>query len=211
MAEASIVFRDEVMNGTGKIYIDTIEAAASLAAHYRNASHLVDVVDERDQVALRYEDGAPDWLRSQLQSFARGVEPYRFERADAPLWDAENRLRLLSEALPYAFDTAIGQANVRDLEQFLVRAEHHDDDDIFEMFRDARKTAAAAAKASSSEEWAETIGCWMTDPSRLFVTFAVEQAALWMKISVIGVELPVPALSAKLAILEAARAVLPSD
>lgn len=205
MAEASIVFRDDRMNGTGKIYIDTLEAAAELAARYRNASHMVDVINKYDEVALRYEDGAPDWQRGQVQRFKLEVEPYKFDRPTDPYWDADNRLRLLAEAIPFAFDTATGQADDYDFEQLLLQTEHFGGDDVFALIEDASQTAATATKTHSAQEWAETIVRWMSDPSRLFVKYAVEQMALMVKLSEFDLHSSTSHLSAKLAQLEAMR------
>lgn len=53
MTNASIVFRQENLINSGKIYVDTFDGAAELAAKYRNSCHIVDVINHRDEVALR--------------------------------------------------------------------------------------------------------------------------------------------------------------
>jgi hypothetical protein len=108
MAEASIVFRNKDMRSTQKIYVDYMGAAARLAAKYRNASYYVDVINRRDEVAYRWEGGNPAW-GADIEPITAQVETYQFERPEDPFWEPENQVFLLSEALPYAFDVAIGK------------------------------------------------------------------------------------------------------
>jgi len=203
MADASIVFRNEDMSGTGPIYIDTLEGAAKLAAKYRNASFYVDVINGQDEVALRWEKGAPDWKLGQVKPIELDTPAYDFARKDDRFWDAEGRLRLLSEAISFAFDTAVGQANEYDFEALLAQTEHHGGNDIWSLVGEARIVAEAAGKTKSSNVWAMEIVRWMSENDRLFVRYRVEYAALSVHLSEVELFDRVLGLSVEVARLEA--------
>ena len=128
MAEASIVFRNKDMSSTGKIYVDHMHAAARIAAAYRNASFYVDVINKRDEVAYRWEAGKAAWGNDGIEDITQRNEPYQFSRPEDPFWVAENRILLLAEALPLAFDVVTGKEDECTFESLLVRMEITGDD-----------------------------------------------------------------------------------
>lgn len=180
MSEASIVFRTKNMFSTGKIYIDDIEKAVTWASTYRNASYFVDVINRQDEVAYRWENGAPDWKLGEVIPSALNVEPYQFERRNDLLWEPQNRLWTLIEALNFAFDTAVGRASEYDLEGMLQRREQPGNNDIWDLIAEANQVASEAKKLKSAASWAKLIDDWMSDSTRLFAVYALELTALDM-------------------------------
>lgn len=175
MAEASIVFRNKDMSSTGKIYVDYMDAAAMLAAKYRNASYYVDVINRWDEVAYRWEDGKPAW-GDDIQAIIAQVESYQFERLDDPFWVAENQVLLLAEALPYAFDVATGKEDQYAFDSLLVRTDHGDDE-IWGLIGEAHDVAKAA-RSLGADEWAQKIEEWMENSQSLFLNYRIEYTAL---------------------------------
>ena len=175
MAEASIVFRNKDMSSTGKIYVDYMDAAARLAAKYRNASYYVDVINKRDEVAYRWEDGKPAW-GDDIEGITAQVETYQFERPEDPFWEAENQVLLLAEALPYAFDVAIGKEDDYAFESLLLRTEI-EGDEIWGLIREAHDIAKAT-RPLKAEEQAQQVEEWMENSEGLFLNYRIEYAAL---------------------------------
>ncbi len=198
MTEASIVFRNADMSGTGKIYVDKLDAAAELAAEFRNASHFVDVLNRRDEVVYRWEQGAPDWSLGETRPIKLDTPAYRFDQPEAPFWDAENRLRLLIEAIPLAFDTATGRAGEYDLEHLSLVAEQQGDDQIEGLVDEARHVAETAGQETSREAWAKVIGDWMSDSERQFLRYVVEHNALSINLMKFDLGSRVPRLNVEL-------------
>lgn len=180
MAFASIVFRHEDMTNSGKVYVESLAKAAELAAKYRKASFLVDVINDRDEVALRWEKGSPDWKLGELKPVNLNVEAYEIERPDDPEWVPENRFQFLGMGLTFAFDTATNQVDEADFEALLNWTDHHGGDDIWHLIREARQVAEEANKAHSAQRWSELIDLWMSDPNALFIHHLVEYTALRM-------------------------------
>ncbi|MEO9827273.1 MAG: hypothetical protein ABJF50_22955 [Paracoccaceae bacterium] len=180
MSEASIVFRTKDMFSTEKIYIDNMEKAAMWASIYRNASYFVDVINRHDEVAYRWENGAPDWKLGEVIPAALHVESYRFERHDDLSWEPQNRLWALIEAVTFAFDTAVGRATEYDFEGMFLRTEQPGNDDVWDLIVEANQVAREAAKLQSAVSWADLIDNWMNDSTRLFNAYALEQTALDM-------------------------------
>lgn len=197
MAEASIVFRNEDMTGTGKIYVNTLEAAAELAAKYRNASYYVDVINAYDEVAIRWEQGAPDWRLGHVTPTSLCMDAYPFEKEGELYRLAEFRHYLLSEAVPFAFDCAVGKWDDHQFDFLLMQTEHHGGGDIWPFIADA-KQAAREAEAKEVDKWAWHLSEWMCDADRLFAPYLIEFHALEMhlnkfmlgdRVSMLGVEL----------------------
>lgn len=130
MTFPAIVFRHEDLTHSGKVYVESSAKAAELAAKYRKASHLVEVINDRDEVLLRWENGWPSWKLGELKPVNLDVEAYEVERPYDPAWLPENRFQLLGMALTFAFDTATGRADEADFEALLIWTDHHGGDDI---------------------------------------------------------------------------------
>ncbi|RYG91078.1 hypothetical protein EU803_08220 [Loktanella sp. IMCC34160] len=200
----SLVFRDKDKRSTSKVYINDLDAAARLAARYRVASHQVDVIDALDRVAFRWEVGSPDWQPGDARHSFLDIEAYRFRRLGDPFWEPESRLRLLNDALGFAFDTATGNADEEDLEGLIVRTEQGGDD-IWSLIREARIVAETADGQPSSTLWEQTIAEWMSDASWHFVEYVVEHNALASYLRLFDIESRVPRLGVELANLAATR------
>ncbi|MCK0119228.1 hypothetical protein MWU61_01650 [Loktanella sp. F6476L] len=180
MSEASIVFRTKDMFSTGKIYLNDMEKAAILASTYRNASYFVDVINQQDEVAYRWENGAPDWKLGEVVPAALQSTPYRFERRDDPTWDPQNRLWALVETVTFAFDTAVRRAGEHDFDAMVLRTEQLGNDDTWNLIAEAKQVAKVAKRLKSATAWGELIDDWMSDTDHLFAAYALEQTALDM-------------------------------
>jgi len=176
MAKASIVFRNEDMTSTGKIYVDTMEGAGELAARFRNASHWVDVINRRDEVEHRWENGNPDWRNSDVLYFHNGHAPYDFIRKGDGWWVPDNRLKELSEMLSYSFDVAVGHKD-RHVEYSYLSLVAGPDWTL-EALVDEAEDVKNSAPTDDAEAWTDHMLAWMQDSSRLYLKYRAEYAAL---------------------------------
>jgi len=179
MAEASIVFRNQDMSATGKIYVKTMGHAALLASKCREAAHWVDVIYRQDEVAYRWEDGEPHWDPGDLMIANNAVEPYFFDPGvDGDQAEMRDRMDALSEMLEYSFKVATGQEAAFH-GQCSLDVVLEPDEDLWALITDAIEIAKAAPK--DEEEWIMYILNWMKDPASSWVGYRVEYAALLIK------------------------------
>lgn len=193
MAEASIVFRNKDMTFMPKIYVDYMDAAARLAAKFRNASYYVDVINRRDEVAYRWEGGKPAW-GADIKGITAQVETYLFDRPDDPFWEPENQVLLLAEALLYAFDVATGRGDQFAFEALLFRTEI-EGDAIWGLIGEAHDVAKEA-RSLEGDEWVQKIEEWLKNSDRLFLNYRIEFAAMSIKSGMLGCEMKVGTFSA---------------
>jgi|GEM_PF-3386086 len=179
MAEASIMFRNEDMSGTGKIYVKSMFGAGALAARFRAAAHLVDVIDSQDMVLHRWKDAKPDWQSSDVLYFHRGFDPYDFERTHDGNWEPWNRANELSGMLAFAFDVAVDQDDPHS-EYCPIRCSAHADWTLEDLVDEAEVTRRQTP-TDEPGAWGEAISDWMCDPDRLFLKHHVEFAALCIR------------------------------
>ena len=177
MAEASIVFRNKDMSSTGKIYVNHIHAAARIAATYRDASYYVDVINRFDEVVYRWEAGNVAWGNDDMERITRRSEAYQIARPNDQFWVAENRILLFAEALPYAFDVAIGKEDQYTFDSLLVRMDVTGDE-IWDLIREAQSIAKTSARTLGAGERAEQIEEWMQNSQGLFLHYRIEYVAL---------------------------------
>ena len=179
MAEASIVFRNEDMRSTPKIYVDYMDAAARLAAKYRNASYYVDVINRRDEVAYRWEDGKPAW-GADIEGITAQVETYQFERPDDLFWDANNRVFLLTEALQYSLDIVRGTENQLALDALYIH-EEVTNDAVWDLIFEAENFAKLQIELPNNIGRAQRFEKWGQDSELLFIGYKTEHVALSVK------------------------------
>lgn len=203
MAEASIVFRNEDMSSTGKIYVDTMKGAAQLAAVFRDASHWVDVINRRDEVAYRWQDGQIEWDPGDMKRLHHGTEAYFFDPGidddKAEMWD---RMMRLSEMIEYAFKVATGQEEAY-IRQCGLDVICEPDLTLWQLIEEAEFVAETAPDQSSSD-WADHIMHWMQNAKGLYLKYRVEYAAVFIKSGIHVAGCRVPWLEIELAELEAA-------
>jgi len=197
MADASIVFRNEDMSSTVKIYVDTMKGAAELAARFRNASYRVDVIDGFDEVVHRWEKGKPNWENSDVVYFHKGIDPYDFVRKGDGFWDQENRLTELSEMLAYCFDIAVGHKDRH--QDFSYLNLTFDPDWSLEEMIDEAETIKDTAPTDNAESWRDHMLKWIQDPQKRYLKYRVEYAALLIKTGVRLHSCRVPRLEVELA------------
>jgi len=180
MADVSIVFRNRDGTHFGKIYVNDYQAAAELASKFRHASHIVDVISIRDEVILRWQDGHPDWKYGQIKPIKLTTEAYRFERPEDQLWDVQNRLWLLTDALCAAFDVISGQVAAHHFARLADHVHDYGGEDVWPLIEEAQVREGELADETDNEIWSEAISDWMSDPQLLFVRHQIEHAALTM-------------------------------
>ena len=178
----SIVFRDEKLVGSRKLYIDSFDAAAELAAKYRHANYYVDVIDSLDQVTIRWENGAPDWQPGFVKPTSVRVPTFRFERPEDDFWELENRYWLLEHALLLAFDILTGQPNEDEFERIMILTQCRNED-VFELVHEAKNASEQMAKTHRNNKVGQVVSSWMANSGKLFVHYLVEHAAIAFRIS----------------------------
>lgn len=104
-------------------------------------------------------------------------DAYQFARPNDPFWVTENRILLLVEALPYAFDVATGNGNQYTFDSLLVRMEATGDG-ILDLIRKAQSVAKTAAQSLGADEWAQQIEDWITNSQGVFLNYRIEYVAL---------------------------------
>lgn len=201
MAEASIVFRNADMSGTGKIYVNTLFGASALAARFRAAVHYVDVINSLDEVVHRWEDAKPDWRNSDVLYFHRGFDPYDFERKHDGHWEPWNRASELSGMLAFAFDVAVGNEDLHS-EYCPIRCSAHADWTLEELVHEA-EAMRRDTPTDDPSAWVEAISDWLCDPDRLFLKYHVEYAALCIKFDLSIPDCRVAGLEIELANIDA--------
>jgi len=197
MADASIVFRNEDMSASGKIYVDTMNGAGALAARFRNASYWVDVINSRDEVEHRWENGNPDWENSDVLYYHNGYDPYDFVRKGDGWWVAENRLRELSAMLAFAFDVGTGRKKSYD-ESCYLKLVAGPDWTLSRLVQEA-KAVRGSAPTDTAETWRDHIMAWIQDSTKLYLRYRVEYAALLIKTGIALCGCRVPRLEVELA------------
>ena len=165
------------MSSTGKIYVDYMGAAARIAATYRNASFYVDVINRRDEVAYRWEVGKAAWGDDDIEDITQRNEPYQFSRPDDPFWVPENRILLLADAIPYAFDIVTGNEDQHTFDSLLIRMEITGDE-IRDLIREARSITKAAAPSFDADKLVRNVEDWMQNSQCLFLYYRAEYVAL---------------------------------
>jgi len=201
MANASIVFRNEDMSSTGKIYVDTIWGAIELASRFRNAAYWVDVINPRDEVAYRWEEGELEWEPGHLTIAYVVVEPYDFVRKGDGFWDTENRLRELSEMLAFCFDVAVGHKEPHD-QYCPLNLVAGPDWSLWE-FVDEAEEIGKSSPTNTAEAWHDHMMEWMQNPSKLYLKYRVEYTALLIKTGIRLYDCRVPGLGVELAEIDA--------
>lgn len=201
MAEASIVFRNEDMSGTGKIYVDTMRGAAQLGAVFRDASHWVDVINDRDEVAYRWQDGQIEWDPGDMKRLHHGTDAYFFDPGidddKAEMWD---RMSSLSEMIEYAFKVATGQEEAYD-RQCGLDVICEPDLTLWELIEEA-EFVAETAPARTDPKWVQHIMDWMQNSKGYYLRYRVEYAAILIKAEIQVGGCRVPWLEIELAELE---------
>jgi len=180
MSEASIIFRNKDLTGSRKIYVDSLEGAATLAAKYRRASYYVDVISNFDQVALRWEQGAPDWKLGDVLPLSLTETEYQFERSEDQFWDPQHRANLLFEGLSCAFDAATSHSNPVGIDRLTHKMSARNLD-VWSIVEEGREVGLRLENETSPDAWAKKICDWMADSRSLYVSGVVEQVALWIK------------------------------
>ena len=180
MAHVSILFRNRDGTHPGKIYVNDYQAAAELASKYRHASHIVDVVSNRDEIILRWEEGHPDWKHGEIKPIKLTTDAYRFERPEDQFWNVQNRLWLLTDALCASFDVITGQIEAHHFELLADHAYDFGGEEVWPLIEEAQVREGELADETDNEIWGEAISDWMSDPQLLFVRHQIEHAALTM-------------------------------
>ena len=179
MAEASIVFRNEDMSATGKIYVDDIVGAVELASRFRNASHWVDVINRLDEVAYRWEKGELEWQPGHLTIAHVVIEPYDFVRKGDGFWDAWNRMNELSHMIAFAFDVAVGNLEPHDQSCYLNLVAGPDWS-LWTFVEEAEQVRKDAPR-ENAKAWTDFILDWMQNPEQLYLQYLTEYKALMIK------------------------------
>ena len=201
MAKASIVFRNEDMSSTGKIYVDTMAGAAQFGAFFRDAAHWVDIINDRDEVAYRWQDGQIEWDPGNMKRLHHGTEAYFFNPGiDGDKAEMRDRMSELSEMIEYAFKVATSQEEAY-IRQCGLDVICEPDLTLWQLIEEA-EFISETAPGRSSPEWADHIMEWMHNSKGFYLKYRVEYAALFIKSGIHIAGCSVPRLGIELAELE---------
>ena len=113
-----------------------------------------------------------------------------------PFWEPENQVLLLADALPYAYDVAIGKEDQYAFESLLLRTDI-EGEAIWGPMHEAQDVATAA-RLLEVDKWAQKVEEWMENTHGLFLNYRIEYVALSInsslfilnsRVGMLGVEL----------------------